>query len=96
MLNIGGLHKVSLIDYPGKISAIVFLQGCNFRCPYCHNPELVNEKLYGPCIEEEDVLSFLEHRIGKLDAVHMMNRLRRKLYAAFPRLSPYRKVAEDQ
>jgi len=69
MLNIGGLHKVSLIDYPGKISAIVFLQGCNFRCPYCHNPELVNEKLYGPCIEEEDVLSFLEHRIGKLDAV---------------------------
>jgi pyruvate formate lyase activating enzyme len=69
MLNIGGLHKVSLIDFPGKISAIVFLQGCNFRCPYCHNPELVSEKLYGPCIEEEAVLTFLEKRIGKLDAV---------------------------
>lgn len=69
MMNIGGLHKVSLIDFPGKISAIVFLQGCNFRCPYCHNPELVSEKLYGPCIEEVDVLAFLEKRIGKLDAV---------------------------
>jgi pyruvate formate lyase activating enzyme len=69
MMNIGGLQKVSLIDFPGKISAIVFLQGCNFRCPYCHNPELVNEKLYGPCIEEEAVLTFLEKRIGKLDAV---------------------------
>lgn len=69
MLNIGGLHKVSLIDYPGKISAIVFLQGCNFRCPYCHNPELVSEKLYGPGIEEEAVLTFLGKRIGKLEAV---------------------------
>jgi len=69
MLNIGGLHKVSLIDYPGKISAIVFLQGCNFRCPYCHNPELVNPKLYGPCLDEEAVFSFLARRVGKLDAV---------------------------
>ena len=69
MLNIGGLQKVSLIDYPGKISAIVFLQGCNFRCPYCHNPELVNPKLYGPRIDEETILSFLAKRIGKLDAV---------------------------
>jgi pyruvate formate lyase activating enzyme len=69
MMNIGGLQKVSLIDFPGKISAIVFLQGCNFRCPYCHNPELVNEKLYGPGIEEAAVLTFLEKRIGKLDAV---------------------------
>lgn len=69
MLNIGGFHKVSLIDYPGKISAIVFLQGCNFRCPYCHNPELVNPNLYGPCIDEETILSFLARRAGKLDAV---------------------------
>jgi pyruvate formate lyase activating enzyme len=69
MIKIGGLHKVSLIDFPGKISAIVFMQGCNFRCPYCHNPELVIEKLYGPCLEEEDILAFLEKRRGKLDAV---------------------------
>lgn len=41
---IGGLQKSSLIDYPGKISAVIFTQGCNFRCPYCHNPELVEKK----------------------------------------------------
>ena len=69
MIAIGGLQKVSLIDYPGYISAIVFLQGCNFRCGYCHNPELVNPKLYGPLLQEEDILAFLEKRVGKLDAV---------------------------
>ncbi len=69
MLKVGGLHKVSLIDYPGLITAVVFLQGCNFRCPYCHNPELVQPKLYGPCIPEKTLLAFLEKRRGKLDAV---------------------------
>jgi len=69
MVHIGGLQKVSLIDYPGYISAIVFLQGCNFRCGYCHNPELVNPKLYGDLLHEDDVLAFLEKRAGKLDAV---------------------------
>jgi pyruvate formate lyase activating enzyme len=68
-MKIGGLQKVSLIDYPGRISAIVFSQGCNFRCPYCHNPELVSPDLYGPCIPEEEILRFLEKRRGKLDAV---------------------------
>ena len=38
---LGGLQKYSLIDYPGKISCVVFLSGCNFHCPYCHNPDLV-------------------------------------------------------
>jgi len=68
-MKIGGLQKVSLIDYPGKISAIVFTQGCNFRCPYCHNPELVEKKLYRPCLPEKDILDFLATRRGKLDAV---------------------------
>ncbi len=68
-MKIGGLQKVSLIDYPGKISAIIFTQGCNFRCPYCHNPELVEKKLYRPCLPEKDILEFLESRRGKLDAV---------------------------
>ena len=45
-MKIGGLQKISLIDYPGLICAIVFLQGCNFKCPYCHNPELVDPKLF--------------------------------------------------
>ena len=68
-MKIGGLHKVSLIDYPEAICAVVFLQGCNFKCPYCHNPQLVEPKLFTPCLEEKKVLEFLATRIGKLDAV---------------------------
>jgi pyruvate formate lyase activating enzyme len=68
-MKIGGLQKVSLIDYPGLISAIIFLQGCNFKCSYCHNPELVDSKLFQPCIKENDVLDFLNTRQRKLDAV---------------------------
>lgn len=68
-MNIGGLQRVSLNDYPGKICATVFTQGCNFRCPYCHNPELVDPGQYGPVIPEEEVLSFLDKRRGKLEAV---------------------------
>src|SRR4030065_182240 len=68
-MKIGGLQKVSLIDYPGVICGVIFLQGCNFKCSYCHNPELVEPKLFGSCLEEEKVLNFLTKRIGKLDAV---------------------------
>ncbi|NQU04441.1 MAG: anaerobic ribonucleoside-triphosphate reductase activating protein [Syntrophaceae bacterium] len=68
-MEIGGLQKFSLIDYPGKICAVVFTQGCNFRCPYCHNPELADPRLYGTCIPEEELFHFLAKRQGKLDAV---------------------------
>lgn len=67
-MKIGGLRRVSLIDYPGKIGAVIFSQGCNFRCPYCHNPELVDPDRYGPTIPEEKVISFLDKRRGKLEA----------------------------
>lgn len=66
---IGGFQKFSLIDYPGKICAIVFTQGCNFRCPYCHNPELVKPELFFESIPEEDVLSFLAKRENRLDGI---------------------------
>jgi pyruvate formate lyase activating enzyme len=68
-MKIGGLQKFSLIDFPGRISAIVFTRGCNFRCPYCHNPELVDPTRYGAILSEAEVISFLERRRGKLDAV---------------------------
>ncbi|HBH87610.1 MAG TPA: anaerobic ribonucleoside-triphosphate reductase activating protein [Syntrophaceae bacterium] len=68
-MKIGALQKVSLIDYPGEICAIVFTQGCNFRCPYCHNPELVNPELYNERLPEEVIFSFLAKRKGKIDAV---------------------------
>lgn len=81
---IGGLQKFSLLDYPEKISAIVFTQGCNFRCRFCYNPMLVwpvkvgklkyaqqnagRQKVH-PKINEDDLFVFLESRAGKLDAV---------------------------
>lgn len=68
-MKIAYVQKTSFIDYPGKISAIVFTQGCNFRCPYCHNPELVIPERYCGTIRVEDVFSFLDKRRGKLDAV---------------------------
>ena len=67
---IGGLRKFSLIDYPGKISCVIFLSGCNFSCPYCHNPEFVKgDLLRCPILSANRVLEFLERRIGLLEGV---------------------------
>ncbi len=70
-MKIAGLVKTSLIDYPGKVAAVVFTQGCNFRCGFCHNPDLI--PLEGPvtAVEypEEQILEFLDTRSGKLDGV---------------------------
>jgi pyruvate formate lyase activating enzyme len=67
---ISGLEKFTLLDYPGKTSAVIFTYGCNFRCPYCHNPELVIEPLNSSMVfSEDEVLAFLKGRVGKLDAV---------------------------
>ena len=68
---IGGFQKFSLIDYPGKLCAIIFTQGCNYRCPYCHNPELVKPELFEEPIPEEEIFSFLKSRKGKLEAVEI-------------------------
>lgn len=65
---IGGLQKSSLIDYPEKISAIIFTQGCNFKCPYCHNPELIGSTSDSP-LSVQYILIFLQSRVGKLDGV---------------------------
>ncbi len=77
-MNIGGIQKCSLIDYPGKISLVVFVRGCNFFCPYCHNPELFrpesgksisgtapSERSFG----DKDLFDFLETRKKLLDGV---------------------------
>lgn len=67
---IAGLQKSSLLDYPEKIAAIVFTQGCNFRCGYCHNPELLSIDIEKePFISEDEFFNFLEKRKGKLDGV---------------------------
>ncbi len=68
---IGGLQKLTLIDYPGKIAATVFLVGCNFSCPWCYNPELVLAEDINKHakISEKDFFDFLKQRKGLLDGV---------------------------
>lgn len=64
---IGGLQKTSFLDYPDKISAIIFTLGCNFRCGYCHNPELINAMTAK--YSEEEIFEFLNRRKGRIDGV---------------------------
>lgn len=68
-MNIGGLQKYSFCDYPGKVAAVVFTNGCNFRCPFCHNGSLVGSSELSPPIDENAIHEFLSSRIGKLDGV---------------------------
>ena len=68
-MRIGDLQKLSTSDFPGKQAAVIHTQGCNLRCPFCHNPELVEPARFGPAIPEEKVIEFLRSRVGKLDAV---------------------------
>jgi pyruvate formate lyase activating enzyme len=68
-MKLGGWQGVSLIDYPENVCSVIFTQGCNFKCPYCHNPELVDPKRFGECLPQEEILSRLRKRKGKLDAV---------------------------
>lgn len=67
-MRIGGLQSASLIDYPGEVAAVVFTIGCNFRCPYCHNPELVIEAPERE-ISVEEAMEFLRSRAHVLPAV---------------------------
>jgi pyruvate formate lyase activating enzyme len=69
MVVIKGLERTSLIDYPGRVSAVIFLAGCNFRCPFCHNRDLVLEHEKIPTIPEEEILGFLKERSKWLDGV---------------------------
>lgn len=64
----GGLSKCTLIDYPGKVAAMVYTIGCNFRCPYCHNPELVDETVETR-ISEDEVIDFLKERKDMLEGL---------------------------
>jgi len=72
-VKIAGIQKSTLVDFPGKIACVVFTQGCNFRCSFCHNPECVlPEKMMlfqNDLIPEESVFAFLESRQGFLDGV---------------------------
>ena len=66
-MHIAGVQRLSLLDYPGKLSCIVFLPGCNLRCPFCHNASIVLQD--NDMLSEESVLEFVETRRGVLDGV---------------------------
>jgi len=68
-MNLGGIQKTSLIDFPGRVSCVLFLAGCNFDCPYCHNPELVSGKQSPPAMNASQLKAFLAKRRGLLDGV---------------------------
>jgi pyruvate formate lyase activating enzyme len=68
-MQIAGLQKFSLIDYPGEIAALIFTRGCGFRCDFCHNPELVDPKRYASLIPEEAIWQFLATRQNQLTGV---------------------------
>ena len=69
-MNISGIQKLTLLDYPGKVACTLFTAGCNFRCPFCHNAGLVlPDRLEEASITEDEVMSFLKKRAGMLDGV---------------------------
>jgi pyruvate formate lyase activating enzyme len=68
-MKIGGYQKSSLTDFPGKVAAVVFTQGCGWRCPFCHNRSLVHPARFQPAIPEEEVFDHLELRRDQLDGV---------------------------
>lgn len=68
-MKILGFQKLTLLDYPGKTAATVFTGGCNFRCPFCHNMDLVTDTSHREEISEEEVLSQLKRRVGFIDGI---------------------------
>lgn len=71
-MRIAGIQKLTLLDYPGRTAATLFTPGCNFRCPFCHNSELVAPDASAQALPDlpfEEVLAFLKKRSGLLDGV---------------------------
>ena len=68
-MKICGLNKTTLLDYPGKVAATIFLGGCNFRCPFCQNSSLVLHADREPELSQDEIFSFLEKRRGILEGV---------------------------
>ena len=69
LTNLRGFLPTSMLDWPGKICAVIFIGGCYFRCPYCHNPELVEAGGDEDKLTWEDIRSYLEQRVGWIDGV---------------------------
>ena len=68
-MNICGYQKTTLLDYPGHVAATIFTGGCNFRCPFCHNSDLVVNPTMSPCISQEEIFAFLKKRKNVLSGI---------------------------
>ncbi|MCF8000358.1 MAG: anaerobic ribonucleoside-triphosphate reductase activating protein [Halanaerobiales bacterium] len=68
-MKISGIQKTSLIDYPDNIATVLFTQGCNMNCPYCHNPELISETNENEYLNLDNLWEFLDKRSGLIDGV---------------------------
>lgn len=68
-MKISGLQKLTLLDYPGKVACTLFTCGCNLRCPFCHNIDLVVNAANQPSMDLNEILLFLKDRMGKLEGV---------------------------
>jgi len=68
-MNISGMNKLTLLDYPGHVACIIFTQGCNLNCSFCHNSELITVAKSGCQIKESEVMKYLEKRKNILDGI---------------------------
>lgn len=68
-MKISGFEKLTLLDYPDKLACIVFTRGCNFRCPFCQNSQLLNNTKTSELIDEEEVFNYLNKRKNILDGI---------------------------
>ncbi len=67
-MKISGMQKLTLLDYPGKTACLLFTQGCNFRCPFCHNKDLLKNEQASK-IEKNEIFDYLKKRRGLIDGV---------------------------
>ncbi len=68
-MEIAGIQKLTLVDFPGHVAATVFTRSCNFRCGFCHNPELVLPAQYNELLSEQQIVDFMISRFGKLNGI---------------------------
>ncbi len=68
-MKICGIQKVTLLDFPGHVACTIFLGGCNFNCPYCHNSSLIRSNLADEVLTKEELYEYLNRRKGLLDGV---------------------------
>lgn len=68
-MTISGMEKLTLLDYPDNMACLIFTQGCNFRCPFCHNRNLLMDTNNDGVIDEEEVLNYLKKRKGLVEGI---------------------------